>query len=172
MRWSFWIELREAAKLWVASTGFLIVGALIAFALPNVVQPSEQSREAALFALRALGGTFILLGFAVFLPMLASLFFAPEQRETWHWWINFIGGLLGALAFAVPAALMFPVFFFAYLMRPNVLVPNDAVATNNLGIAALFSVIGLAVLALLFFVGRKMVREKKNPIEWTYRKGI
>ena len=107
--------------------------------------------------------------------MLATLFFhrtQPEREAVWHWWINFIGGLAGALVFAVPATLMFPVFLIAYLTRPNALVPNDAVAANNLWLAVLFSVIGLAVLALLFFVGRKMVREKKNPIEWSYRKEL
>lgn len=169
MGFGFWIELRGPAKLWVASIVFIVIGALIAFGVPVIVQPT-QDRDLILLLLRVLGGTFIVLGFAVLLPMLATLFIAKEHRENWHWWINFLGGLLGALAFAVPATLMFPVFFIAYLTRPNALVPNDAVAANNLGVAALFSVIGMVVLALLFFLGRKIVREKKNPIEWTYRK--
>jgi len=171
MRWSFWVELQGATKLWVASTVFIIVGALIAFAVPFVVQPS-QDRDLVFLLLRVLGGIFIALGIAVLVPMLATLFVAAERREHWHWWINFIGGLLGALAFAVPAALMFPVFLIAYLTRPNALMESDAVAANNLGIAALFSLIGMAVLVFLFFVGRKIVREKKNPIEWTYHKEI
>jgi hypothetical protein len=170
MRFSFWFELSGAAKLWVASGVFLIVGALIALALPPIVQPQEQDRDLALFLLRVLGGTLIGLGLAVFLPMLASLFIATERRVNWHWWINFIGGLFGALAFAIPATLMFPVFFLAYLTRPNGLFPANADATNNLGVAALFSAIGLAVLMLLFFLEHKMVREKRNPLEWTYRK--
>lgn len=169
MRWSFWYELRGPAKLWVASTVFIIIGALIAFVVPDVAKPT-QDRDAVVLLLRLLGGAFIILGLAVFLPMLISVFIAAERREQWHWWINFIGGFLGALMFAVPATLMFPVFFIAYLTRPNTLVPNDAAAANNLGISALFSVIGLVVLTFLFFVGRKIVREKRNPIEWTYHK--
>lgn len=171
MRWSFWIELQGAARLWVASTVFIIVGALIAFGVPLIMQPT-QDRDLALPSMRVLGGVFIILGLAVFLPMLISLFVVAERREQWHWWINFIGGLLGALTFAVPATLMFPVFLIAYLTRPNALVPNDAVASNNLSIAALFSVIGVVVLVAVFFLGRKIVREKKNPIEWTYRKEL
>lgn len=154
MRWSFWIELQGATKLWVASIVFIIVGALIAFVLPPIVQPREQDRDLVLLLLRVLGGTFIILGLAVLLPMLVSRFIAAERREIWYWWINFIGGLFGALAFAVPATFMFPVFLIAYLTRPNALIESDAVAANNLGIAALFSVIGIIVLVAIFILAR------------------
>jgi len=160
---SFWIELRGPVKLWTVSIVFVIVGALIACVLPRYFPAVEQDAIAS-FALKALGWTFLGLGLLVLVPMLGTLYVRatrPGQEEVWHWWINFIGGLAGALLFAVPATLMFPVFFAAYLARPNVLFPDDAVAANNLWIAALFSVIGLAALALICFLARLKLRE--NP---------
>lgn len=168
MHWSFWYELRGPVKLWAASIAFLVIGALTTFGLPAVMDQT-QDRASVLLLVRVLGGAFIVLGLAVLIPMLLTLRLAKAQRENWHWWINLIGGLLGALAFAVPAALMFPVVFVAYILRPNPLIPDQAVAVTNLGIAALFSVIGVAVLGLLIPVVPKMVREKKNPIEWNYQ---
>jgi hypothetical protein len=157
----FWIELRGPARLWAASIGFAIVGMLIAFVLPRHLPEIAQDAIGS-FAIPALGWTFLLLGLLVLLPMLATLYLRvrhPEQEAVWHWWINFIGGLAGALAFAIPAALMFPIFALGYLMRPNVLIPTDAVAANNLGIAALFSVIGVIVLVPVYFLTRLKLRE-------------
>ena len=161
---SFWIELRGPLKLWVASVCFTLLGALIAFYLPRYF-PVIEHDVVGLFAIRALGWTFLGLGMLVLAPMLATLYLRarqPEREAIWHWWINFIGGLAGALAFAIPATLMFPVFFIAYLKRPNILIPDDAVAANNLWIAALFSIIGLAVLALIRFLARLKLREDRS----------
>lgn len=159
---SFWIELRGPARLWAASIGFTTVGALIACVLPRFLPAIGQDAIAS-FAINALGWTFLVLGLLVLMPMLATLYVRrrqPEQEAVWHWWINFIGGLAGALAFAVPATLMFPVFLVAYLTRPNALFPDAAVAANNLWIAALFSVIGLVVSVPIYFLARLKLREE------------
>lgn len=168
MHWSFWYELRGPVKLWAASISFLVIGVLITFGIPAVMEQTQDRANVVPLA-RVLGGAFIVLGLAVLIPMLLTLRLAKEQRESWHWWINLVGGLLGALAFAVPAALMFPVFFVAYILRPNPLIPDQAAAVNNLGIAALFSVIGVVVLGLLYIIVPKMVRKRKNPLEWNYQ---
>lgn len=162
MRWNFWIELRGPARLWAASIVFTILGALFLFAVPRYL-PLDARENGAWLAFPILGWTFFILGLLVLVPMFITLYIRrtqPERERVWHWWINFIGGLLGALAFAVPATLMFPVFLIAYFTRPNALIESDAVAANNLGIAALFSVIGIVVLVAIFFLARiKMKNE-------------
>ena len=164
---SFRIELRGPTKLWVASIFFTMLGVLIAWALPGYF-PAIGQDTIALFALRALGWTFFGLGLLVLVPMIATLYVRaahPGQEARWYEWINFAGGLAGALAFAIPATLMFPAFFWAYLARPNVLFPDDAVVTNNLWIAALFSIIGLAVFALVYYLLRpKLRKQPKRPV--------
>ena len=163
MIFSFWIELQGATKLWVASIFFTLLGAVIAWVFP-LLFPAIGRDPLVSFAIGALGWAFIGLGLLVFVSMLGTLYIRatrPGHEEVWHWWINFAGGLAGALLFAVPATLMLPVFCVAYLRRPNVLFPSDAAAANNLWIAALFSVIGLVVLAVIRVLVRLKLRE--NP---------
>ena len=161
MVFGFWINLRGPARLWVASIGFLLTGSLILFGLPRLL-PAVELEAVGSFAFGTLGWTFISLGLLVLLPMLITLTFRsrqPEREAAWHWWINFIGGLAGALAFAIPATLMFPIFLLAYAMRPNVLFASEAVVANNLWIAALFSVLGVATLVAIRFLFRIKMRE-------------
>ena len=161
MRWSVWIELRGPAKLWTASIVFTTVGVGIAFWLPRYLPLGEEDAIGA-FAVGALGWAFLVLGLSGLVPMLATLYIRraqPGQERAWHWWINFIGGLLGALMFAIPAALMLPVFLLAYLARPNALFRADETnAARTLGIAAAFSVLGLAALALTVLLARTTLR--------------
>lgn len=166
MRWSFWIELRGPARLWAASITFTILGAVIALVLPGLFSAANQDPLASI-AMGILGWTLSVLGLVVLLPMVATLYIRrtqPEQEAVWHWWVNFIGGLLGALAFAVPATLALPIFIAAYLVRPNALFPSDSTdTTKNLGIAALFSVVGIvSLLATIFLAREKLKQETKR----------
>ena len=177
MIWGFWIELRGPARLWTASIGFTLVGSAIVVVLPRYLPAVEQDPVAAI-AIGALGWAFVVLGLIVLLPMLATLYVRarrPERERVWFWWINFIGGLCGALTFAIPAALMLPLFSLAYLMRPNALFPaGDANPAHNLCIAALFSLIGLITLAATVFLARATLREnprRRDPIEWRRHRG-
>lgn len=162
--WSY--ELRGPAAQWVASTVFVAVGMLIAFVLPlfALQEPAEGTDPMAVtLLLRVLGGTFLLLGGVPLTLMLGSVWVArrsPENVPVWHWWTNFLGGLLGACAFAVPTSLLFPTFAVLYLSRPNVLFPDERVATQNLLLVLLFSAIGWVVLVVLFVVGRSKYRER------------
>ena len=160
----FHIVLSRPAQLWTASIVFTLLGVLIACVAPAAI-PGAAEDPVAGFALRALGWTLFGLGALVLAPMLATLWMRrrqPAREAVWQWWINFIGGLAGALAFAIPAALMFPVFLVAWWRRPNVLFPEGAPAANNLWLAALFSVLGLAVLAAVWFLARRKLREDRR----------
>ena len=172
MIWSFWIELRGPAKLWTASMTFTLLGPAIALVLPRYLPQVEQDPILSV-AIGALGWVLLALGLIVLLPMLATLYIRatrPERERVWLWWINFIGGVCGALTFAIPAALMLPAFSLAYLVRPNALFPDaDPNAAHNLAIAALFSAIGLVVLLAVVFLARATLRQnpkRRDPLEW------
>lgn len=161
LRFNLWIELRGPARLWAASITFTVLGALIAFGMPRVLATVEQE-VLGLLALRALGWTFLILGLFVLLLMLVTLYVRirqPEQEPVWHWWINFVGGLLGALAFAIPASLMFPMVAVAYWTRPNPLFPPDADVTQTLWLGAMFSIVGVVTCVATFLVARIKLRE-------------
>jgi len=173
MRWHAWVSLTGAAKLWAASIVFVILGGLLALLAPAFIEPHDPDDEVALLVMRVLGGLFLALGLAVLLPMLVSLRIAdPVRRDRFYWWVNFMGGLLGALSFAVPAALAFPIFLAAYVTRPNALVPDDLEAVNNLGVSAMFSLVGIVVLIALFFVGREMLRTRNDRIEFPFDREV
>ncbi len=162
MRSGFWIELRGPARLWAASITFTILGAAIAFFLPGLFFAANEDPLLSI-AMRIFGWTVFALGLVVFLPMLATLYVRikqPDQETIWHWWINFVGGLLGALAFAIPATLMLPVFLAAYLVRPNILFPTEgSKSVENLGLATLFSVVGILTLFATVWLARLKLRE-------------
>ena len=165
MSWGYRIELRGPAKLWTASIVFTALGLVIALWLPRHFRLGEADPIAA-FAIGALGWAFLVLGLAILVPMLATLYLRrrqPGQEPAWHSWINFIGGLLGALIFAIPATLMLPVFLIAYLARPNALFRAEETNTaQNFGLAAVFSILGLASLGLIGFAARTTLRRNRK----------
>ena len=159
----FWISFTLRARLWIASSVFALVGMALIVVLPQSL-PSLQDELIARWAVTALGWTFLLLGAAVLIPMMLSLRIArkqPGREEQWHRWINLLGGLAGALAFAIPASVMFPVFAIAYIQRPNVLFAVGA-GTSNLWVAALFSFLGVIVLAATYFLARSQIRRQRG----------
>ncbi len=163
--WSWWWKPGEGpTKLWIVSLTFIFVGALIAFFVPNIIEPNAPDRDPGILLVRILGGTILFVGVAVFVPMILSLCVkrkSPEDEAVLLWWVNFLAGLLGALAFGIPATLMFPLFLVAYFLRPNfVVAADDPKTTEILLVALLFSVIGVTTLVALFFIGRNKHRER------------
>jgi len=137
-------ELKGAAAFWGAASAFILVrGAFTAVGV--------GVEEVFLI----IGIPFLALGIFILLLLFYSLYLKlahPENYETWLWWINFIGGLAGALTFAIPSTLALPILL---------LVEMDGEA---LLIGALFSVIGLAVTIGIWFVARKQYRERPKWI--------
>ncbi len=158
---SFYISIRGKAANWAVGIVFSILGVLIAVFLPPLFSPGEDGAFAVVF-LRILGAVFLFFGGVNLVLMLGYLVLkanSPPLHETWYWWGNFLGGLLAAGIFAVPATLAFPAFFLAYLLRPNVFFPaGTPAALQNLWIGALFSVVGIGVLLMMYFIGRAYYR--------------
>jgi hypothetical protein len=161
----FYVSVRGKAANWIVGIVFSIIGGLIAFVLPPLFSQGENGAVAAVL-LRVLGGVFLFFGIvnlALMLGYLALKAKSPPLHETWYWWGNFLGGLLAAGLFAVPATLAFPALLLAYLLRPNVFFPANAPeALQNLWVGALFSVVGIGVLLMMYFIGRAYYRGRPN----------
>jgi hypothetical protein len=159
----FYIGIRGRPANWLVSIVFMLVGGVIAFLAPPSVGPTPD-RDTIIIILRILGGLFLGMGALIFVWMVGDLYLRfrdPERREVWYWWGSFIGPMLAAGLFAVPATLAFPLMFLAYLLRPNAFFPAGSPdAANNLLVGLIFSVVGLLGLALMYFVGRSIYRSR------------
>ncbi|MFH0886633.1 MAG: DUF3592 domain-containing protein [bacterium] len=62
---------------------------------------------------------------------------APYNVEVWYWWVRFMGGLLGALLFAIPASLTYFII--------NMLPENLRTTPNTWIIVAAFTAVGIIV---------------------------
>ena len=76
----------------------------------------------------------------------------PE--DTWHRWVSFVGGVAGALLFAVPSTLSLPLLWVLGRRDEPVLFPEVGRSAQDLWIGAGFSLLGLLVLGGLVLVGR------------------
>lgn len=132
-------ELRGATAYWVASLIFALVGA--AFTATGVL-------VAPFFLL--LGIPFLCLGVFILLAMLFSVYLKrvhPERYSIWLWWVNFIGGLFGALLFAVPSTFALPILLLV------------GTSSETIWIGVLFSAVGAIALVAVVLIGF-----------WQYRK--
>jgi hypothetical protein len=122
---------------------------------------SKEAQEVML-VLKILGYIFLTLGLLVFVPLVAGLHVGkhhPEKLPALYWWINFLGGLMGALAFALPSSLALPGLYLAYLRRPNMLFEGgDTFGSTHLMLGIIFSALGVLVLVALWFVARWQLR--------------
>jgi uncharacterized membrane protein YdcZ (DUF606 family) len=76
---------------------------------------------------RALGVAFLVLGGATLLMLVLAREIeraAPQNAAVWEWWMEFVGGVLGAAMFGVPATLILPLIGFLYVDRPNWAFPD------------------------------------------------
>ena len=139
-RKDWYYALQGAAAYWVAALLFILIGG--AFTAVGVW--IEE-----LFLI--IGLPFLCLGALVLILLIYSLYLKlahAENYETWLWWVNFIGGLAGALTFAIPSTLALPLLLLLEMDEQALLI------------GAGFSVVGLAVTIGVWFVARKQYRER------------
>jgi len=122
---------------------------------------AHEAREAML-VLKLLGYIFLALGIFILVPLMAGLHLRknhPEKLPALYWWTNFLGGMLGALSFALPSSLALPGLYLAYRMRPNMLFEKgDTFGSTHLMLGIIFSALGVLVLIALWFMARWQLR--------------
>ena len=72
----------------------------------------------------------------------------PGNYDAWLWWVNFLGGLSGALLFCIPSTLALPIL----------LVLGER--TESLWLGGLFSAVGVVVTAVVWLVARRQYRAR------------
>ncbi len=155
---------------WIAGTVFFVTGLVMGTAVPTWLSggPAEPPTTAALEAavlFRVTGWTFLGLGGVILALMTIGLWIGvswPHRLPAWHWWVGFVGGLMGALLFAVPATLAFPFLHYMGRRPPGLLFPEMGRSPEDLWIGALFSALGLLVLIVLVPLSRHLVRSRSR----------
>lgn len=83
--------------------------------------------------------------------------------------ISRIGGLIGALCYAIPATFVLPGLWIAYRLRPNALYAQDAVFGSDQWILGLvFTLTGLLALAITIPVYIYQARTGEEGWEWNW----
>jgi hypothetical protein len=104
-------------------------------------------------ALSFLAAVMSLIGVALLFFCVGSLAVGarnPENLRAWWWWANFVTGIMGALSFALPSILVYPVYLVA--------LPRLPAAWPLLYLV--FSIVGVIVLAVTILTGRRFARER------------
>lgn len=103
-----------------------------------------------------LGWIFTVIGGVILLMTIASLYLrikSPQNEDTFYWWINFTGGMMGALVFALPSTFIYPLF---------TLLPSQVKqqAQNTTILLPVFTAVGILVCTGIFFIGRNQYRKR------------
>ncbi len=133
-------EIRGAAAFWIAGFVFTLVGGVFT---------AVGALTETFFLL--IGIPFSCLGLLIIALLIYSLYLKlahPEKYHTWLWWVNFSGGLLGALLFAVPSTLALPILLLV-----------DA-PSETIWIGVLFSAIGVVVSIAVGLIGMRQYRKR------------
>jgi hypothetical protein len=159
----FYVEVRGRAAIWIGGLLFTLVGGVITFLAPQLLN-SGQDASAIRLILIGLGGVFLLFGLGSLGVGIGDLVLSianPPLRRHWMWWGNFLLGMGAAAVFAVPSSLAFPLLVAAYLFRPNVIFPSQAAEANgNLTIGLIFTLVGLLTLAAMAWMARKSLKRR------------
>lgn len=126
----------------------------------NKSDPHDVSFTADMYTMkyifRITGIILLLIGSPVFLLTLVSLYVSvksPENETAFFWWINFSGGLAGALIFAIPSTLIYPIF---KLLPENI----QKQAQNASILLPVFTAVGLLASTGIFFIARRQFRAR------------
>jgi len=151
---------------WIAGAVFFVTGLVMGIAVPAWLTggsdglPTTAALEAALL-FRITGWTFTGLGSLVLGLMTIGLWIGvhgPDRLRVWHWWVGFVGGLVGALLFAVPAVLAYPFLYYMGRRPAGALFSDMGRSPEDMWTGALFSALGVVVLLVLVPLARHRVR--------------
>jgi len=107
-----------------------------------------------LFAFKIIGYIFLSLGIFILLltlPSIAIKIYSPQNTDYWFWWVNFIGGLSGALLFSLPSTFIWLIYYFLPLGAQSVF-------TGKGFLLWIFTVVGILVNAGVYFIAKTQLK--------------
>ncbi len=174
MRTSLYFIFKGKAGFWAFAIIFIITGVIFAFVVPELITHAEtdsiqnraQDVSAAAdlsvmsFVFRLLGWILLVPGATVFILIIVASIIkikSPQNEGAFFWWINFTGGMMGALLFAIPSMFIYPIFL---LLPENI----KQQAKNTSMILPLFTIVGIIAGIAIFFIARSQYRGRPR---WT-----
>ena len=156
---------RGSSKYSLTGGIFAGIGLAAGFVLPPILLSRAATETQSLIAvLRALGVAFLALGGATLLMVVLAREVeraVPHNASAWEWWMEFVGGALGAAMFAVPATFILPLMGLLYVDRPNWAFPDPEASFWPIGyLWALFTALGVLSLMVLLHLGRISYRNR------------
>lgn len=122
---------------------------------------ADQSMIAALWIVKILAIIFFGIGMTILGLTFAGVDDAVVQR---------VGGMLGALSFAVPSIFALPALYYAYLKRPNVFFDEHAVfGAESWIIGGIFTFLGVLVFIVSLLLYRYQARTGKEGWSWSWK---
>jgi len=150
---SFHYQLGRTARLWVAPIVFTVIGVLV-FLLPRWISQEQSGADAEVaWVCGFLGLVFAGLGLPILGLMIAGRLTGRgvgANKDYWESQVELLGGLLGALAFAVPATFVLPGMWLLSRTRPDLFSPAEF--KDDFLVGLLFTVLGLVSLLALWFL--------------------
>lgn len=150
--------IKGKPAIWITALLFTSVGFIFTFIIPSVyVSPIEDSTLlSAIFTIT--GIVFLIIGGIIFIMSLTSLYVKtryPQKEDLFFWWINFIGGLAGALTFALPSTFIYPLYS---------LIPYEyRLLAKNIDIMLpIFTGIGILVDIAILYIARNQFKNKPH----------
>lgn len=132
--------IREHTLLW---------GNCIIFSIGTIVILLNSAIENPLNYLVA--SPFFLIATTTFILGIWTIWIAfrsPQNMHNIHWWVHFIGGIVGALTFALPSIAVFPI--------------TQCFSVEPLWLGALFTGLGLLTLLFVILYGRKLFIDRPH----------
>jgi len=107
-----------------------------------------------LYAFKMIGLVFLILGISILLLTLPSIMIKikyPQNTDFWFWWVNFVGGMMGALLFSLPSTFIWAI----YLLLPD---KAQAAFSGKFFLLWIFTAVGLLVNAGIFFIAKSQLK--------------
>lgn len=107
-----------------------------------------------LYVFKLTGYIFLVLGSVILLMTLPSVVIkivSPQNTGVWFWWVNFTGGMMGALLFSVPSSFIWLIYIF---LPENI----QSAFLEKSFLPWIFTAAGIIVNIGIFFVARSQLR--------------
>ncbi len=124
----------------------------------NPANPKEffvsGENDELLIAFKIIGLVFMILGIIILMLTLPSIIikiYSPQNTDFWFWWVNFIGGMSGALVFSLPSTFI----WLIYIILPENI---KSAFTGKFFLLWIFTAVGILVNVGIFFIARSQLK--------------
>jgi hypothetical protein len=160
---SWKLQIKQQAAFWFVSIIFILAGILFLY-IPEIIsiinaesytqKTTGNENDQFFYIFKIIGLMFSILGGFILLLTLSSLLIkiiSPQNADFGNWWVNFIGGMFGALAFSMPSAFIWVIYLY---------LPEDiqSAFSEKSFLIWIFTGIGILVNIIIFFIAKSQIK--------------